>query len=188
MSNETTHETHEPTGARLTDDDTRAQALAEAIFAPNQAVADVEWAEYQRGCVAWCEDHTAEFYELREQNDALLADRARQDERIAALEAANAQLLKQLNDALFMANAYHHERNAAEAENTTMRPLVEAVAISDLYVLRSGDYKGETALVPANAPFMREHARALVATWQTPAAPETTELMDEHTNGENDCG
>ena len=61
----------------LTDDDPRVQALAEAIFAPNQAAANMELAEYQRHCVEWCERNAGELFDLREQNAALVAENAR---------------------------------------------------------------------------------------------------------------
>ena len=61
----------------MSDETARVEALAEAIFAPTQAFADRERAEYQRSCVEWCEQHAGELFALREQNATLMVENAR---------------------------------------------------------------------------------------------------------------
>jgi len=75
------------------------------------------------------------------------------------------------------------QRNAAEAREAAMRPLVARIARGDFHELYVSIF-GDTCCIGCNATasthigFPHDDdctviaARALVATWQTPAAPE----------------
>ena len=158
MSNDDTNET---TGARLTDDDVRIitgwQAnYGEAGIAPTPSDVQV------RTIIADDLIHWA--------LPALLADRA-------ALVAEVARLQARVDALASLAGKQIERLEAAEAREAAMRLLVEQVAAGDPYMMA---FNGATYCRYCNRDRGYAHftsclaiqARALVATWQTPAALE----------------
>jgi len=169
MSNDT-HDTTETTGARLTDDDVRIitgwQAnYGEAGIAPTPSDVQV------RTIIADDLIHWA--------LPALLADHAALVAEVARLQAENTGLRHWRDIGQRAGRKLLAQRNAAEAREAAMRPLVEALAESDPSQAAGDEGDRQCHHCYAWLEFGEPHAptcvwrqaRALVATWQTPAAP-----------------
>ena len=101
----------------------------------------------------------------------------------AALVAENARLQRQLDSAHRMIGECADELTRVEDQNLAMRPLVERIAQGDFHEFYVSIF-GDTCCIGCNATASThigfphdddcivQAARALVATWQTPAAPE----------------
>jgi predicted nuclease with TOPRIM domain len=209
------HDPHEPTGARLTeaqvakiaqtaehyqqfvaiDGVIRLRDAVRALLADRAAlVADAHgWRQ-----VAEEERRTREIAQERYGNvlgekSALVNDVARLQARLASWRNEITRLTDELADEMRRGAELEgyirvEERRAEAAENqvAAMRAIVEAVANggnADDFSQRAG-YRLNHHIYASDE--MREQVRALVATWQTPAAP----TPDGHTapNGENDRG
>jgi len=131
---------------------------------------------------------------------ALLADRAALMADFARLQVENTGLRHWRDIGQRAGRKLLAQRNAAEAREAAMRLLVEQVAAGDPYMMA---FNGATYCRYCNRDRGYAHftsclaiqARALVATWQTPAAPtrltdaEMTQrivsvMMQDHPDGE----